>query len=238
MAEVMAGISLAASIIQLIDATTKVYQQVKEYKEGTILGHVINQVDLFREALKRLQTAKANGHLPIPSERAICRVVEDCLTLIKDLDHIILRMTPADKTSKHQRVFKSIQSFGMDRRIQEILAKLDRSSVQLTSFFAIDASVFSHETAKLNFNANTTQARSTEDAPFFEVPALQVSHFVGREDLLSKIDASFSGSAGTLHVPVTVLLGMGGQGVGTTKPSNYLRHIAEIVPVLENTNRS
>ena len=236
MAEFIAVVSLAASIVQLIDASTKVYERVKEYKEGTVLGDVTKQVDLLHETLKRLQTAQTDGFIHATSERAISGVVEGCLTLIKDLDRVISLMTPADGSSRYHRVFKGIQSFGRDRRIQGILAKVDRSSAQLASFFAVDASVFSRETAKLNFNTNTTPAQSTRDAAFFEVPALHVSHFVGREDLLGKIDASFSKSAGTLRVPVTVLLGMGGQGVGTTKSSNCLCHIADVVPGLENTN--
>ena len=219
MAEVITVIGLAVSIIQLIDASTKLYERLKEFKEGTFFGNVTKQVDLLRETMRRLQKAQTDGHIHTASERAVSEVVDGCKTLITDLDRVISRMTPADGSSRRQRVFKSIQSFGKDRRIKEILAKLDRYSAQLATFFAVDASISSRGTVSSNFNANPPPVQSTDTATFFEVPGLQVSHFVGREDLLSKIDTSFRGSAGTFHVPVTVLLGMGGQGVGNPKPA-------------------
>lgn len=226
MAEFATAIGVTAAIVTLIDASTKVYERVKEYKKGTVLGHVSKQVGLLRETLERLRTAETDGLLHSASEAAISEVVEGCLMLIKDLDSITTRMMPADGSSKYRRVFMGVQNFGRERRIQEILSKLDRFSAQLASFFAVDACVFARETVRLN-STHTTTVRGIDSATFYEVPALQVSHFVGRMDLLSKIDTSFTESAGTLQRPVTILLGMGGQGVRTLEPCNFFCHTAE-----------
>lgn len=236
MAEFAAVVGLAAAIVTLIDASTKVYERVKELKKGTALDHVIKRVGLLRETLKRLQTAEAEGLFHSASGPAISRVVEACLTLITALDGVLSRMLPADASSKYQRVFKGIQSFGRDRRIKDILAELEGSSAQLTSFFAVDASIISRETARMYSKTNTTPVQCVSNATFFEVPALQVSYFVGRDDLLNKIDISFNGSAETLHVPVSVLLGMGGQGVCLFRTSNRRCLTAEFDSALENTN--
>lgn len=237
MAEFATVVGVTAAIVTLIDASTKVYERVKGYKKGTVLGHISKQVGLLRETLKRLQTGETDGLLHSASEAAISEVVEGCLMLIKDLNKNTTRMTPADGSSKYRRVFMGIQNFGRERRIQEILSKIDRFSAQLASFFAVDACILAHETARLNITHNTT-VRSIDSARFYEVPGLQVSHFVGRMDHLSKIDTSFTENAGTVQRSVSVLLGMGGQGVCTLEPCNYLCRTAEVTRALENTNRT
>ncbi|KAI9871969.1 MAG: hypothetical protein M1830_002210 [Pleopsidium flavum] len=212
MAEVAAVIGLTASIVQLIEASRKVWQRIQNFRNGTIFRNINAQLPLLQQTLERIQTAQKQGALDSATQQALSGAINGCLELITDLDAVVTSMTPADTSSKFHRGCKGIRSFGKDRSIKDIQAKLDRSVSRLSCYFSVDSSLSSQDVAKVLARNIPAAWKSPEDRVFFEVPALQVSCFVGREELLDRINLSFMEHSASARVHVTVLLGMGGQG--------------------------
>jgi len=217
MAEFAAVLGLTASIVQLIDASSKVWQRIKNFRNGTVFRNINAQLPVLQQTLERIQTAQKHGSFDSDTQQALSGAINECLELVTDLDAVVACITPADTSSKFQRGCKGIRSFGKNRRIQDIQAKLDRSVSRLSYYFSVDSSLLSRDVARL-LARNNPAVSSPEEKVFFEVPALQVSCFVGREELLDRISASFLGHSGFARGPVTVLLGMGGQGVPPPSP--------------------
>ena len=148
--------------------------------------------------------------------------VDDCRALFKQLDALISRMTPAEKDSKLRKTYMSVSSFGKDKKLKEIQAKLEGLIDQLANYFAVDASLASrvNDLKLVQNDASLPPPNSIADKAIFDVPAQQVSIFVGRKGLMGKIGASLAKTDPDSARPsVVVLVGMGGQGVGCPRIS-------------------
>ncbi|TVY17970.1 Nephrocystin-3 [Lachnellula arida] len=83
-----------------------------------------------------------------------------------------------------------------EKKIGDILSSVHESLVAVTS--------------RLDIRSEKKEEVKVVDPPaFYLVPNRRIRNFVGRKDILEKIDASFSSSPGPHHV---VLCGLGGQG--------------------------
>ncbi|TVY92207.1 Kinesin light chain [Lachnellula willkommii] len=83
-----------------------------------------------------------------------------------------------------------------EKKIGDILSSVHESLVAVTSRLDIRSE-------------KKEEVKVVDPLAFYLVPNRRVLNFVGREDILEKIDASFSSSPGPHHV---VLCGLGGQG--------------------------
>lgn len=184
MAEFAAVISLTASIVQLIDASNNVCQRIKKFRHGTTFKDLHAQLPVLQQTLERIQTAQSRGLLDSGTQKVLPGAIVECAELITDLDAIITRLTPAVTNSKLQRGYKCLRSFGEDSRIQDIQVKLDRSVSRLSCYFSVDSSISCRDAVSLltttSSAASSAVSSCPADAVFFEVPALQVSQFVGR----------------------------------------------------------
>lgn len=211
MAELAVVIGLTASIVQLLDTGKKVADRIREFQNNVAFAHLNTKLSVLSLTLNGITEALEQQPFDTKKQEALLNAVSDCQTMLTRLNALIARMSPAEKDSKLLRAFKGLRSFGKDQRLVEIQAKLDTAIDQLANFFAVDASLTSRTNA-LRLAENIT-SRSTP-AAIFDVPAQHVSVFVGRKDLMDKIDASFSKSDPDSAGPnVVVLIGMGGQGV-------------------------
>ncbi|MCJ1301167.1 hypothetical protein MMC08_003966 [Hypocenomyce scalaris] len=215
MSEFAVVVGLTASIIQLVDTGRKVTERIREFQHSRAFAHLNARLPVINLTLNRIKEAQDKELLDTKKQEVLLGAVDDCRALFKQLDALISRMTPAEKDSKLRKTYMSVSSFGKDKKLKEIQAKLEGLIDQLANYFAVDASLASrvNDLKLVQNDASLPPPNSIADKAIFDVPAQQVSIFVGRKGLMGKIGASLAKTDPDSARPsVVVLVGMGGQG--------------------------
>jgi hypothetical protein len=92
------------------------------------------------------------------------------------------------------------QKFGKDTKLREILGALSEYKFTITLYLS-------------SVHAQQAQLpHITSEAPksYFDIPSSRLSHFVGRSEIFDRIQETIN--ATSIHPPVVVLTGVGGQG--------------------------
>ena len=136
------------------------------------------------------------GKISLDQQNSLLKTVQGCVRLIKLLEALLDDCLPLQDDSFMVKGRKAIKSIKAEKNIVEIQRALDTYKSTLTLYF-------SH----LTVMAGSDQGLSTAgaDLKFYEVPAMGVNHFVGRNYLLDRIQKYFKDGA-----LVVVLIGMGG----------------------------
>ena len=216
----MAIVGLTASIIQLVDTGREVTEQIREFQHSLAFEHLNAKLPVLNLTLDRMMEAQNQERFDRKTQEVLLAAVDDCRALFAQLDALISRMTPAEKDSKLRKTYMSVRSFGKDKILKEIQANLEGSIDQLANYFAVNASLASrvNDLKLVQNEASLPLPNSIADKATFDVPAQQVSIFVGRKGLMEKIGASLAKTDPDSARPsVVVLVGMGGQGVGCPK---------------------
>lgn len=199
-AEFLAGIGIAASIIQVVDCCSKIIDRVKEFRQNTAFADLNCQLSLLIKDIEVINTPEYKRLLGPTEEEALERVLEGCRRQLLKLYLIIQRLAPAESSSAFKRVFKGVQSLGKEKKIQKISGILSGYKSTINLHLAL------HRIRDLHITRDT----STSTKSFFDVPRIQVSNFIGRTTLLERIDHTIDGD--TSNPAVVVLTGTGGQG--------------------------
>jgi hypothetical protein len=199
-AEFVALLGIGASVIQVLEACTKVLHLVQQFRNNTAFQDLALQLPLLAQALESLNTPAYRQRLDAATEKALMRVLEGCRRQLDALDGLIQSMTPTETASKLKRTWHGFRSFGKDTRLREIVGVLAEYKATITLHLSAQQM---QEVEKLDMLAGATRS-------FFEVPAQRVSHFVNRPKILQRIGEAIEGSG--VNPAVLVLTGVGGQG--------------------------
>ena len=225
MAEFIGVVGLTASIVQLLDTGKRVADRIREFQNNLAFAHLNTKLPVLNLTLTRIKEAQEHEPFDNQTQEALLGAVNECQSLTTQLDALITRMSPAEEDSKLRRAFKGIRSFGKDKRLLEIQAKLDTAIDQLANYLAVDASLTSRSNAQKHVETSIPllEPTATADKTIFDVPAQHVSLFVGRKALMEKIEANFAkADPDSVGPNVVVLIGMGGQGVSNADSSFLL----------------
>lgn len=197
MAEALAVVGVAASIVQLVDFGSRVWKRLDDYQ--TDLGdipesfrHIKAELPVLLDALR--QTKSALGYMQDESRNALVPAIEGCTVQIKLLDDTIAKVLPDPKESRVRRSGKVIQSLRSDAKVKKITMAI-RGYVQTLSYHAATST-----------NARATDQVTSRPIPSSTVPFRRDPHFVDRQvlhDINSKIQQPGSRVA---------LIGLGGVG--------------------------
>ena len=140
MAEFATVVGLTASIVQLLDAGKKVADRIREFQHNRAFAHLNTKLPVLNLTLNltlnRIKEAQELQPFDRKTEEALLGDVNECQGLTTQLDTLIARMSPAEKDSKLRQAFKGVRSFGKDKRLMEIQAKLDTAIDQLANYLA------------------------------------------------------------------------------------------------------
>ncbi|MCJ1454652.1 hypothetical protein MMC28_005005 [Mycoblastus sanguinarius] len=199
MAEAFAVIGLVSAIVALTETRTKIVSRLNEAKEsGTVFADVADQLPLILEIFGTLQANIAGNSVDQDTALALSRAIEGCLRQVKRLGVLIEKSSIAAGDNKLQRLRKAISGAHNEQKVQEIQSILETYKTTLVLHLGRHAAV----------GAKSLGHAQLEN--ICKLPKSQVSHFVGRGELLVKIDEIFS--PGTNERRIIVLHGMGGQG--------------------------
>jgi hypothetical protein len=199
--EFVALLGISASVIQVLEACTKVLRLVQQFHNNdAAFQDLALQLPLLAQTLESLNTPAYRQRLDAATEKALMRVLEGCRRQLDALDGLIRSMTPAETASKLKRTWHGFRSFGKDTRLREIVGVLAEYKATITLHLSAQQT---EQVAKADTSAGATRS-------FFEVPAQRVSHFVNRPRILQRIGEAIEKSQ--INPAVVVLTGVGGQG--------------------------
>ncbi|KAI9861251.1 MAG: hypothetical protein M1813_005424 [Trichoglossum hirsutum] len=204
MVEAFAAVGLAASIATFLDVSAKVLVRLHEFQSSTqeipkVFQSIMKRLPLIRNIIDRIKRECEDDSLTENAQHELSHMVEGCLEQITMLEKLMKNILPAPTASTSRRLWKAIASVYKEKdivTIEETLGKYERT---FTLYFSL--------------RSEASIAITVKENTYYEVPLLQVSHFVGRVELLEEIETSFANITGnTRHPKIAVLLGMGGQG--------------------------
>ncbi|KAI9687702.1 MAG: hypothetical protein M1822_001781 [Bathelium mastoideum] len=141
MAEALAAIGTAASIIQLVEFGAKLLDRLNEFHSRldevpTSFQHIKSQLPLLLELLKGTQQDIDAGVIKIETERALQPAIEGCKTQIKSLDSILDKELPSPHDSRKTKTKKAVSSVFKDAKVEKITSTLGTYIRTLTFYHA------------------------------------------------------------------------------------------------------
>lgn len=144
MAEAVAVVSVAASIIQLVDFSSRAFRRLEEFNSKLdnvpkSFHHIKVQLPLLLATLKQIEQAIASGVIKHETEIALLPVVNGCKVQIDALDTIIDKVSPTVNDSWAKRSRKAFASLKQESSADKICSTL-KGYVQTLAFYQAAAS--------------------------------------------------------------------------------------------------
>jgi len=141
MAEALAVVGVVASIIQLVDFSSKVLVRLDEFQSslGEIpksFRHIKAELPVLRDTLQQTKDAIDAGFVRDETKTALAPAIEGCMDQIKSLDAILTKTLPTPNDSRLKRGTKAIWSLHQDAKVESITKVLQGSIGILTFYYA------------------------------------------------------------------------------------------------------
>lgn len=125
MAEAIAALGLAASILQLIDFSAKVVGRLNEFQSSLrevpkSFRQISNTLPLLCDTLEQIRHAVEADSFREQTKTALLLVVEGCRSQITELDAMLAKSLPTPQDSQLKRGFKAVSSIGHDGKVERI----------------------------------------------------------------------------------------------------------------------
>jgi hypothetical protein len=195
MAEAVAALSLAASIIQVIDLGSKLIVQLKGFRSSIVeapkaFRDVLVELSLILDTLEPTRLQVESGAVDKTTQDALLSVVQGCYSRIAELHRVLAKVMPEKADSSLQRSKKALQSVGYEKTIKKISSTL-RNYVQ---------------TLKYHQATDQRSSHSQEHMLFFGVPFDRDRRFIGRAKILKQVEDTI------MDCRSIALAGIGGVG--------------------------
>jgi hypothetical protein len=144
MAEALAIVSVVASIVQLVDFSTRVVTRLDEFysvaKEiPKSFRHVKTELPLLATTLSQLQEAINTTSVADGSKKALVPVIAGCKEQVAQLDAILTKTLPELTDSWRKRGKKALVSLHHDAKVDSI-TKILRNYIGILTFYYTAAS--------------------------------------------------------------------------------------------------
>lgn len=144
MAEALAIVGVVASIVQLVDFSTRVVSRLDEFytvaKEVPKSFHGIKtELPLLSSTLEQLKRAIDSTSVADGSKKALVPVIAECNNQVVQLDVILKKMLPETKDSWQTKGKKAVASVRYDAKVESITKAL-RNYVGILTFYYAAAS--------------------------------------------------------------------------------------------------
>jgi Cdc6-like AAA superfamily ATPase len=144
MAEALAVVSVVASIIQLLDFSTKVVSRLNEFYSDAkevpkSFRHVKTELPLLATTLGQLKDALDTTSAADGTTKALVPVIAGCTEQVEKLDVILKNILPENTDSLRMKGKKAIVSLNADRKVENITEAL-RNYIGTLTFYYVAAS--------------------------------------------------------------------------------------------------
>jgi hypothetical protein len=145
MAEPLAVVSVVASIVQLVDFSTRVVRRLEEFHSvaGEVpksFRHVKTELPLLATTLQQLKGAIDITSVAEGSKKALLPVIAGCNEQIAQLDAILVKSLPETNDSWRKKGKKAIVSLHHDAKVETITRILGNYIRILTFYYAAASS--------------------------------------------------------------------------------------------------
>lgn len=186
MAEAIAALGLAPSIIQVIDSGNRVIVCLKDFRSSIVeapkaFRDVLVQLPLILDSLGQTRLEVESEAIDRPTQDALLPVVQGCHTQIMELHKVLAKVMPKRTDSSLLRSKKAIQSVAYEKTIKEISSTL-RNYVQTLTFHQATG-----QKPSLN-KVLPTYIPSQAPKPYFGVPFDRDRRFIGRAGILRQVE--------------------------------------------------
>jgi hypothetical protein len=144
MAEALVVVSVVASIVQLVDFSTRVVSRLDEFYSITkevpkSFRHVKTELPLLANTLGQLKGAIDTTSVADGSTKALVPVIAGCNEQIEQLDAILKKMLPETNDGLRRKGMKVVKSLHYDSKVENITKTL-QSYVRVLTFYCAAAS--------------------------------------------------------------------------------------------------
>jgi hypothetical protein len=144
MAEALAIVSVVASIVQLVDFSTRVVSRLDEFYSVTkevpkSFRHIKTELPLLATTLAQLKGAISTTSVADKSTKALVSVIAECNEQVTQLDAILEKTLPEANDSLRIKSKKAIVSVHYDSKVEGITKTL-RNYVRILTFYYTAAS--------------------------------------------------------------------------------------------------
>jgi hypothetical protein len=144
MAEALAVVSVVASIIQLLDFSTKVVSRLNEFYSDAkevpkSFRHVKTELPLLATTLAQLKDTLDTTSAADGATKALVPVIAGCTEQVEKLDVILKNVLPEITDSLRMKGKKAIVSLNADRKVENITEALRNYVVTLTFYYVAAA---------------------------------------------------------------------------------------------------
>jgi hypothetical protein len=154
MAEALVVVSVVASIVQLVDFSTRVvahldefYSVAKEVPES--FRHVKTELPLLAITLAQLKDAINTTSVSGESTKALVPIIAGCAEQVKKLDGILTKILPEANDSMRTKGKKAIASLHYDPKVETITKTLRNYVGTLTFYYAAVSSTLQPLTGRV-----------------------------------------------------------------------------------------
>ncbi|KAI9770642.1 MAG: hypothetical protein M1839_003091 [Geoglossum umbratile] len=142
MAEAVAAIGLAASLVPLVEAGTKVIARLHEFRSAATgmpgaFRDIMIQLPLIMDIVSQIGKGCEDGTLVVEAQHKLSLVVRGCCNQIDALDVLIVQMLPASTDSKFRRARKVLVSLLREREVAKIQSVLEEYKSTLMLYTAM-----------------------------------------------------------------------------------------------------
>lgn len=144
MAESLAIVGVVASIVQLVDFSTRVVRRLEEFHSVTgevprSFRHVKAELPLLETTLQQLKGAIDADLVVDGSKKALLPIIAGCHEQIAQLDTILAKTLPETDDNWQRRSKKTIASLHHDTKIESI-TRILRNYIGILTFYYAAAS--------------------------------------------------------------------------------------------------
>ena len=206
MAEAVAVIGIAASVVKLVGISYKVLSRISKVGGAAAtyqqpFERIGSQLPLLLHVVEPVAEDIEESDLGAEVQKALQRALHGCCEEICSLARVLDAVDRDLEGSWLQRSWKVVNNMKYEKR----LAVIERSLEQYKSTITLHL-------AHAGSNRNKLFS-SPQELSIFQVPLCQISQLVGRQEWLSEISSRLAQSKKSLPQPtIVVIQGMGGLG--------------------------
>ena len=145
MADPLTVVGIIASIVQLVDFSTKVLARLDDFQSnlGEIpkaFRHIKAELPVLQETLKQTKDKIDHGAIEESTKAALLPAVQGCKIQIEALDGLLAETLPVAGDSRLKKTTKALWSITQDSKVESITKTLRGYIVTLTFYHAAASS--------------------------------------------------------------------------------------------------
>jgi len=144
MAEALAVVGIVASIVQLVEFSSKILSRLDEFRSTVEevpkpFRHIKVELPLLQDALRHIKEAIDAGSVEDGTKRALLPAIQGCREQVAELDALLAKTLPGPSDSWSSRSRKAIVSLNQDHKVESI-SKILRGYIGTLTFYYTVAS--------------------------------------------------------------------------------------------------